>query len=63
MRAMAKWKYVLQYVLKDPVWLNYQNRLDLLVVRTTDGGVTATDRKTHIATTLIFEEVFNMPDL
>ena len=60
MRAMAKWKYVLKSVLKDRVGRKHQDRLDLSVVRTRDGGVTATDRETHIATTLGFEKVFDM---
>ena len=63
MRALGKWKYVLKSVLKDRVGRKHQDGLDLSVVRTHDGGVTATDRETHIATTIGFEEVFDMPEI
>ena len=60
---MKKCKYVLKSVLKNRVWRMHQNGLDLSVVRTTDGGVTVTDRKTNIATTLGLLEVFDMLDI
>ena len=63
MRAMTKWKYVLKLVLNDRVGQKHQDRLDLLIVRTHDTGMTATDQKTHRATTLGFEEVFNRPEI
>ena len=62
-RAMAKWKYVLKWVLNDRVGQKHHDGLDLSVVRTTDGGIKATDRETHIATTLGFEGVFDMPGI
>ena len=63
MRAMAKWKYVLKAVLKDRVGRKHLDGLDLLIVRTSDEEVTATNQETHRATTLGFEEFFNLPEI
>ena len=63
MRAMVKWKYVLKSVLEDRVCRKHQNKLGLSIVRTSDGGLTATDQETNRAITLGFEEVFNLLEI
>ena len=63
MRAIAKWKYVQKSALKDIVDRKHQDGLDLSVLRTPNGRVTATDQETHKATTLGFKKVFNSEGL
>ena len=60
---MAKWKYVVKLVLKDRVGRRHRDVLDLSVIRRTDDRVTANYDETHIATSLGFEEVFDMLDI